>query len=178
MADRDRHCRLCGRWRHYRRATGDTIQRVRYIGMHTPERGEPCANDATAANAALVDERTVALVADGWAEAARYPPDTTFAAWFDLLETQVRAANLGCYLTGIFGAAPAVPMEMTPLPPTPIVPSVPTATPEWNCIGNRYNCGHFKTCEELMSYWNACPGDPSQLDGKRDGKPCESLCGR
>jgi micrococcal nuclease len=185
---------------------GDTIQRVRYIGMNTPERGEPCAREATAANAALVDGRTVAmirdvsetdrygrllryvyvegtfvnaaLVADGWAEAARYPPDTAFAAWFDLLEAQAHAANLGCHPTGIFGAASSPSVEMTPLPPTAPMPSMPSATPARNCVGNRYNCDHFKSCEELMSYWNACPGDPSQLDGNHDGKPCESLCGR
>jgi endonuclease YncB( thermonuclease family) len=102
---------------------GGTIQRVRYIGMNTPERGEPCAREVTAANTALVDGRTVAmirdvsetdrygrllryvyvegtfvnaaLVADGWAESVRYPPDTMFAAWFDHLEEQARAPTSG-----------------------------------------------------------------------------------
>jgi micrococcal nuclease len=185
---------------------GDTIQPVRHIGMNTPERGEPSAREAMAANTALVDRRTVAmvrdvsetdrhgrllryvyvegtfvnaaLVADGWAETACYPPDTTFAAWFDLLEAQAHAANLGCHPTGIFGATSAAPVEMTPLPPTTPMPSMPSATPEWNCIGNRYNCSHFRTCEELMSYWEACPGDPSRLDGDHDGQPCESPRGR
>ncbi len=132
---------------------GDSIQRVRYIGMNTPERGEPCAREATAANTALVDGRTVAmihdvsetdqygrllryvyvegtfvnaaLVADGWAEAARYPPDTMFAAWFDLLEVQAHAANLGCHPTGIFGEAAAAPAVATP---PPQMPSMPSAT--------------------------------------------------
>jgi micrococcal nuclease len=43
---------------------GEAIRRVRYIGMNTPERGEPCFQEATTANAALVDGRTVAMVRD------------------------------------------------------------------------------------------------------------------
>ena len=51
---------------------GDTIdveingerQRVRYIGMNTPERGEPCFDEATAANVELVQGKTVQLVKD------------------------------------------------------------------------------------------------------------------
>jgi micrococcal nuclease len=43
---------------------GDFIQRVRYIGMNTPERGEPCAREATAANMALVDGQTVTMARD------------------------------------------------------------------------------------------------------------------
>lgn len=31
--------------------------------------------------------------------------------------------------------------------------------------------------ESVMSYCLACPGDPSRLDGDKDGVPCESLCG-
>ena len=117
---------------------GDTIDvdlngvgyRVRYIGMNTPERDEPCYADATAANAALVSGKTVTLVKDtsntdqygrllryvyvgsdfvnadlvrdGWAENAEYPPDTKYAATFRQLEAQATAANLGCHPTGIF----------------------------------------------------------------------------
>jgi hypothetical protein len=79
------------------------------------------------------------LVVDVWVESVRYPPDTMFANWFDYLATQARAANLGCYSTGIFGT---VPVRPTVVPPEqPLLPTAPT----WNCIGNRYNCGHFKT---------------------------------
>ena len=49
---------------------GDTIdveingerQRVRYIGMNTPERNEPCFDEATAANVELVHGKVVRLV--------------------------------------------------------------------------------------------------------------------
>lgn len=47
---------------------------------------------------------------------------------------------------------------------------------QWNCSGNRYNCGDFSSCSAMRSYWNACPGDPSDLDGNNDGVPCESQC--
>ncbi|MFC1961230.1 hypothetical protein ACFLYO_11055 [Chloroflexota bacterium] len=46
----------------------------------------------------------------------------------------------------------------------------------WNCTGNIYNCGDFSTCDEVTSYFNACPGDPSRLDPNQDGTACASLC--
>jgi hypothetical protein len=46
----------------------------------------------------------------------------------------------------------------------------------WSCSGNIYNCGDFSSCSEVMGYFNACSGDPSELDGDNDGRPCESLC--
>jgi hypothetical protein len=106
---------------------------VRYIGVNTPERGEPCYREATDANAALVDGQTVRLapdrsdtdrngrllryvyagetfvnaqlVRDGYAEARRYPPDTAQAELLEQLEAEARAANRNCYATGIFDAA-------------------------------------------------------------------------
>jgi endonuclease YncB( thermonuclease family) len=113
---------------------GQTSHRVRYIGINTPEYDQPCGSDATAANAALVEGKTVsmlkdvsetdqygrllryvyvgttfvnaALVADGWAEAVEYPPDTAFAEWFSLLEAQASDGGLGCWPSGVFiGAA-------------------------------------------------------------------------
>lgn len=107
-----------------------TEYRVRYIGMNTPERDETCYQEARDANAALVQGQTVTLVRDvsetdrfgrllryvyvngvnvnaqlvaqGFAEAAEYPPDTAQTASFRELEAQARAANLGCHPTGIF----------------------------------------------------------------------------
>jgi endonuclease YncB( thermonuclease family) len=120
---------------------GDTIDvrfgdgreaRVRYIGVNTPERGEPCFGEARDANAALVAGRTVTLVTDrsdtdrngrllryvyagetfvnaqlvrdGYAEARRYPPDTAQAELLEALEAEARAANRNCYATGVFNA--------------------------------------------------------------------------
>lgn len=117
---------------------GDTIDvlldgkqvRVRYVGVNTPERDEPCYNDATQANRDLVEGKTVtlvtdtsntdrydrllryiyadgvfvneALVRDGYAEAVLYQPDDAFYEEFLALEKSAAAANRGCHRTGIF----------------------------------------------------------------------------
>jgi endonuclease YncB( thermonuclease family) len=117
---------------------GDTIDvqmngqsyRVRYIGMNTPESDQSCYAEATNANAALVQGKTVRLVKDvsetdqydrllryvyvgdvfvnarlvqdGFAEVVSYPPDTANFDLFKNLEIQATAANLGCHPTGIF----------------------------------------------------------------------------
>lgn len=117
---------------------GDTIDvdingvgyRVRYVGVNTPERDEPCYLDALQANADLVEGQTVTLVRDssntdrfgrllryiyvgdqsvnerlvreGWAESVEYPPDTAQAATFRRLEREAAERNLGCHPTGIF----------------------------------------------------------------------------
>ncbi len=43
----------------------------------------------------------------------------------------------------------------------------------WQCSGDIYNCDSFRSRSEMNSYFNACPGDPSNLDGNADGRPCE-----
>jgi hypothetical protein len=65
-------------------------------------------------------------------------------------------------------------------PAQPVAPAAPPQSPipasQWVCTGDRYNCSDFRNRTELMSYWNTCPGDPSNLDGNdNDGIPCESL---
>ncbi len=117
---------------------GDTIKvqlngreySVRYIGINTPESDEACYSDATQANAALVEGKTVRLVKDvsetdkydrllryiyvgdvfvnaklveeGFAEVVSYPPDTKNYDYFKGLEEQAASANRGCHRTGIF----------------------------------------------------------------------------
>jgi micrococcal nuclease len=106
------------------------VQRVRYIGMNTPERDETCYAAATQANAGLVEGQTVRLVKDtsetdrydrllryvyvgdvfvnarlveeGYAEVVSYPPDTAYYDLFRDLEHAAAADNLGCHPTGIF----------------------------------------------------------------------------
>lgn len=108
---------------------GDTV-RVRYVGVNTPERDEPCYGDARRANADLVDGKLVTLVKDvseedrfgrllryiyvgdvfvnqrlveqGYAEVVSYPPDNAHFNEFRQLEQQASAANRGCHATGIF----------------------------------------------------------------------------
>lgn len=78
------------------------------------------------------------------------------------------------------------PPAVNPAPPQnntnnqqPVVNPPPAQQPstQWNCNGDVYNCGDFSTCAEVMSYFNTCPGDQSDLDGNENGVPCESLCG-
>jgi micrococcal nuclease len=111
------------------RISGETF-RVRYIGINTPEREEPCYAESTQANANWVQGRTVTLVQDvsntdqygrllryiyvgdvfvnaeliaaGYAESVYYPPDTTYATYFNTLEENARRASLGCHPTGVF----------------------------------------------------------------------------
>jgi len=117
---------------------GDTIDveidgveyRVRYVGVNTPERDEPCYGDAVRANEALVEGRTVrlvqdtsdedrfgrllryiyvgdvfvneSLVRDGYAEVVLYQPDDGFYDEFLDLEQAAARNNIGCHPTGIF----------------------------------------------------------------------------
>ncbi|MCA9912539.1 MAG: thermonuclease family protein, partial [Anaerolineae bacterium] len=106
------------------------VERVRYVGVNTPERDEPCYAEATAANAALVDDQTITMVRDvsdrdrygrllrfiyvgdtfvnqelvvrGYAEAVLYRPDDAFHDQFVSLEQQAARASRGCHPTGIF----------------------------------------------------------------------------
>jgi endonuclease YncB( thermonuclease family) len=117
---------------------GDTIdvtingqsQRVRYIGVNTPERDEVCYNEARQANTLFVNGKTVRLVKDaentdrfgrllryvyvdglfvnqalieqGYAEVVSYPPNTAHYQTFRQLEQEARNANRGCHPSGIF----------------------------------------------------------------------------
>jgi len=130
------------------------------------------------------------LVELGCARAVSYAPDVRYDDLFSELQSDAQAARTRLWA------------EPTPLPPTPTLaatatptlvpatatlpaptstavpppPPTPTAGTAWNCHGNLYNCGDFSSCAQVMSYWHACPGDPSRLDGDHDGRPCESLC--
>lgn len=117
---------------------GDTIgveidgaeRRIRYVGINTPERDEPCYQEATAANARLVEGQIVTLVRDqtdtdrfgrllryvyvgdtlvgrelvagGYAEAVLYEPDDRHYDEYLRLEREAARANRGCHPTGIF----------------------------------------------------------------------------
>jgi micrococcal nuclease len=117
---------------------GDTIdvringvdQRVRYVGVNTPESDEPCYEEALQANLALVQGQTVTLVKDqsdtdrfgrllryvyvggvfvnerlvteGFAEAVLYNPDREYYEDFRRLEQNAARDGLGCHASGIF----------------------------------------------------------------------------
>src|SRR4030042_66192 len=109
---------------------GDTIEleggdRIRYIGIDTPEIGEPYYLEATAKNAELVEGKEVRLEKDvsekdrygrllryiyvgdlfvnaelvrwGYARAYPYPPDTYYAELFSQLELKAKQAGRGLW---------------------------------------------------------------------------------
>ncbi len=112
---------------------GDTIvveiagqeYRVRYIGIDSPEVGNPCYEEAKEANERLVLGRTVMmerdvsntdrfdrllryvmvgsifvneqLVTEGYAEARAYPPDTRYQEQLEEREQTARVMRLGCF---------------------------------------------------------------------------------
>lgn len=117
---------------------GDTIDvmidgevlRVRYVGVNTPERDEPCYEEATEANRSMVNGQTVRLVKDvsetdrydrllryvyvgsvfvnqelvaqGFAEVVLYEPDERYYEDFLRFESNAARNNFGCHPTGIF----------------------------------------------------------------------------
>lgn len=112
------------------RLSSGEVVRVRYVGVNTPERDEVCYAEATAANAALVQNQQVRLERDrtdrdrfdrllryvyvgsifvnaelvrlGWAEVVLYEPDRREFENFRALEQAAQRAGLGCHPTGIF----------------------------------------------------------------------------
>ena len=109
---------------------GDTIQlssgeKVRYIGINTPERGYCFAKEATEANRRLVLNKMVRLekdisetdkygrllryvyvdnvfvndrlVREGYARASTYPPDVIFQAQFSKAEQEARTKKVGLW---------------------------------------------------------------------------------
>ncbi len=158
------------------------IYRVRYIGINTPEMDEPCGPLAKEANASLVAGKTVRLVKDvsetdrfgrllryvyvgnvfvngdlvlhGWADAARYPPDTAMA---ELLEYYESIATGGCLVATPVPTTPAG--NCDPAYPTVCIPSPP---PDLNCGDIPYR------------NFTVLPPDPHNFDGNHDGVGCET----
>jgi len=155
-------------------ASGE-VKRVRYIGVDTPESGEVCGAEATAANRALVEGKQVKLekdvsetdrygrllryvyvgdvfvnaqlVREGYAEARKYPPDTAKANELEALEVQARGRNVNCYALGVFGPPPAA----SDLQPTTAPALQPNATPLAQptrplVIAGGYRCDGGRAC--------------------------------
>jgi endonuclease YncB( thermonuclease family) len=107
-----------------------STQRVRPIGMNTPEEGEPLFDEATQANEQLLINQTLLLVRDtrdddgsrllryviagdkfvnyelvrqGWALAAEYPPDTACAVMFQEAQQSAQSEGLGIWSASLPG---------------------------------------------------------------------------
>ena len=134
-----------------------TINRVRYIGMDTPERGMPFFDESTGANAELVSGQTVILVKDvsetdqynrllryvycldgtfvnaelvrlGFAQPATYPPDVAYQDLFVALQREARDGGLG--LWGLPTNTPIPLPTNTPIPLPTFTPApLPSYTP-------------------------------------------------
>ena len=187
---------------------GDTIevivngstQKVRYIGMDTPETGDPYFIEATNANAALVEGKTLTLVKDvsetdqygrllryvfvndnifvnyklveeGYAQVLTYPPDVACSELFLKAQRSANKAGLGIWGLSLISTK-------TPLPVVqPTATYAPVAV--CSCSGNIYNCGDFSTHNAAQNCYEYCisqgAGDIHRLDGDDDGSACESL---
>jgi endonuclease YncB( thermonuclease family) len=168
---------------------------VRYIGINTPEVGQPCADEATAADQALIEGKTVTLVKDvsdtdqygrllryvyvgvqfinaelvkqGWAEAAKYPPDVLHADEFAALAAAAKTQGLGCWPMGAFvGGGSGTPTAGTP----GVV---------CDCSYNKYNCIDFNSRADAQACFDYCQsqgkGDVHQMDGNGNGLACENI---
>jgi len=191
---------------------GDTIrvdrgfgsEPVRYIGINTPEVGDPGGSDATAENTRLVEgmqvvlERDVSetdqfdrllryvwidtgrgwtfvnveLVRRGFAQAATYPSDVRFAAYFITAERGARSAGVGLWTPS---------PEATPAAtPPPTAAPVVTPAPLEDCHPSYSPCLPIVAdldCPDVRAL-GAAPvtvtgPDDYRLDGDHDGIGCE-----
>jgi hypothetical protein len=96
--------------------------------------------------------------------------------WYRVLLSDGREGYIHSTVVSTIRPTPAPTRRPQTNPQPTQAPAVAPQT-NWNCSRNRYNCNEFAGCSEIMSYWNSCPGDPSNLDGDSDGRPCETQCG-
>lgn len=161
------------------------VQRLRYIGMDTPARGDPYFDEATAANASLVSGQTVYLVKDvsetdqygrllryiylaggtfvnaelvrqGYAQAATFPPDVRHESLFPELQAEARSAG-----RGLWSAPQATATSPPPAPTNTAAPQVtsplPTRPPPTATSAPQGNCD--------PAYPDVCiPPPPPDLD--------------
>jgi micrococcal nuclease len=186
---------------------GDTIHviidgvdySVRYIGVDTPETGEPGALAATNFNEYLVAGKTVTLVKDtsevdqydrllryvfvgdvfvnyamvtnGYATAGSWPPDTACDSTFASAQAMAKASLLGMW-------APTATY-------LPYVAPAATSAPSSNSVGGNCDPSYPDVCippypPDLdcgdISYrrFRVIGNDPHNFDGDHDGVGCES----
>lgn len=179
---------------------GDTIdvrinsstERVRYIGVNTPERNQPGYSEATQANRSLVEsgplwlardvsERdrfgrllryviageqfvNLALVEQGMAQAATFPPDVRCADTYLAAQQQARENGAGLWANRPALAQPTV-VPATGQQCHPAYPDVciPPPPPNLDCRDIPHR--------RFRVDWTY--GDPHGFDGDRDGIGCE-----
>ena len=174
---------------------GDTVEietgeKVRFICIDTPERGEYYYQEAKNYLSDYILNKEVKLIKDisetdmygrllryvyfedifingklvegGYAKVYRYAPDTKFCDDLDILETQAKNKYLGIWSEIEDKEEPDI-NDIT--------------SSEYICDFDFYNCGDFKTHKEAQAAYDACGGmdDIHELDRDKDGIVCESL---
>ena len=175
---------------------GDTVEiaggeRIRLIGIDSPERGQPYYSEARNKLTELVLNKEVRLEKDftdrdrygrllryiyvgnlfinlemvrlGYANSYTYPPDVKYQNQILSAQQEARNAQVGLW---------ALQPEPTPPPPLPQPPQ------NIICSYNVYNCSDFATHTEAQGVYEQCGGvnnDIHRLDQDKDGLACESL---
>jgi micrococcal nuclease len=107
-----------------------------------------------------------ALVAEGYARAASYPPDIACIPTFQAVEQQALAARLGLWATS---------PTLIPLPTSGRSVGVGPC----DCTGPDLDCADLITHAEAQACYDTCLaqgyGDVFNLDGDGDGQACEGL---
>jgi endonuclease YncB( thermonuclease family) len=181
---------------------GDTVEleggeRVRLIGIDTPERGKSFYGEAREALAALVLNKTVRLerdiserdrygrflaylyldemfvnlelVQNGFAKAYTYPPDVAHAEEFVVAEGQARKAGRGLWGTTDTNSAAKNNAASVGVPPTGGYEMPACATTDCDC-------GDFISREQAQWFHDTHnPSDAHRLDRDKDGRVCETL---
>jgi len=120
------------------------------------------------------------LVAQGYANAVSYPPDTACLGTFRVAEADAAAAHLG------FWAITPTPPHLVTVTPLATLTQFPLATATLsgsaapcNCTGPDLDCADFGTHASAQACYNYCVsqgyGDVFRLDRDNDGLACESL---
>jgi micrococcal nuclease len=109
------------------------------------------------------------LVALGFAEAKRYPPDTACAAYYSQAQQAAVAASLGMWAA----AAPQQVIASTP------ASSVNAGSSTCVCSSNSYNCKDFPNRAAAQACFESCraagAGDVHHLDADNNGQACEAM---
>lgn len=105
--------------------------------------------------------------------------------WYQM-DYQGQVGYVHSSLVAVYTGQPPTNNVSVPVQPvSPVQPVAPISLAPvggWNCNGEQYDCPDFRPEEggqynrdQMMDYWNTCPGDPSNLDGHpEDGQPCNS----
>jgi len=166
-------------------------ERVRLIGIDTPERGTTGYIEARNKLSGLTLNKSVILVKDvserdrygrllrylyvgnlfvnlemvkqGYASAYTYPPDVKYSASFLAAEREARSKKVGLWV-------PAQPQPSQSSPVSPVSFTVP------GCAQTDCDCADFSThAYAQWFYENYDPSNKHRLDGDKDGSACESL---